>query len=1006
MKKHIKLLKLKVKFNPFVVLFILFILFIVVLATVIELATSIFQANVFHEISSKASFNVVEGKSSLIRFPTEGPYDIRLGYTILPDAIEKLSLYDFKVEQQARISEYHAKLIDKGIFPIYREKFQAGLTLVDRDGNEIFKARYPERVYRKFEDIPPLVLNSLLFIEDRHLLNGNKSWKNPAIELDRFIAAIFDVFINIFLPNVDVQGGSTLATQTEKFRHSHEGRTNGIFDKLRQMISASLRAYHQSPKSLIARRQIALQYINSVPLSAVPGFGEVNGLGDGLWAYFGQDFDQINRLLHSDYETLSEQEQRDYNVAFRQVLSLFLAHRRPSFYLLRKKGRENLEQQVLTYLKLLTNSGYISSKVSEATIKTVTAPSFFAFSHPEKNTFSERKIAYSLRASLLNMLGATKLYELDRFDLNIHSTIDLTAQSLVRAELKKLADKEYSRKIGLIGGYLLSESNDLSKVIYSFTLYEKEAGRNVLRVQADNYNGPLNINEGVKLDLGSTAKLRTLITYLQVINECWENYYYKTREELLLLLKQPQLDPLTFWSIEYLAKGKDVSLDIMLRAAMNRQYSGSPGESFFTAGGLHTFHNFNNNFNGSRLTIWQALQHSVNLPFIRIMRDIVRYYTQKGVSTNATTYVSGLDDKTRAEYLRRFADKEGKVFMRGYYKKYGILKTDKEILNKFLEGTKKPKSRLATLMWQINPTESADEFGKFIINKYPDSVLTYDDAKDLHATLLRYKDSLSDQAYIASVHPLELWTAGFLFNKPLSDIDSLYKASVNQRQESYKWLFRKSLRRAQDQRIKIMLESEAFQEIHRSWEKLGYDQGSLIPSYATSLGVSADTPGSLAKLMGIIANEGQLAPSTKFYGLLFGSKTPFETRIKVAEINDRRVLSKEVVAIAKEALTKVVQGGTAVRIKDGISDGKFSYQVIGKTGTGDHRHKVFRGGRNVATEVRNRTATIVFILGDKFFGTLTVFVPGKDAEKFKFTSSLTVQLLKHLGSSLASVLRR
>ena len=45
------------------------------------------------------------------------------------------------------------------------------------------------------------------------------------------------------------------------------------------------------------RREIVLSYLNTVPLSAKPGFGEVNGLGDGLWAWYGRDFDEVNRLL-------------------------------------------------------------------------------------------------------------------------------------------------------------------------------------------------------------------------------------------------------------------------------------------------------------------------------------------------------------------------------------------------------------------------------------------------------------------------------------------------------------------------------------------------------------------------------------------------------------------------------------------------------------------------------------------------------------------------------------
>ena len=63
------------------------------------------------------------------------------------------------------------------------------------------------------------------------------------------------------------------------------------------MASASLRAYLDGEDTLPRRRQIVVDYLNTVPLAAQAGFGEVNGLGDGLWAWYGRDFDEVNRLL-------------------------------------------------------------------------------------------------------------------------------------------------------------------------------------------------------------------------------------------------------------------------------------------------------------------------------------------------------------------------------------------------------------------------------------------------------------------------------------------------------------------------------------------------------------------------------------------------------------------------------------------------------------------------------------------------------------------------------------
>jgi hypothetical protein len=48
----------------------------------------------------------------------------------------------------------------------------------------------------------------------------------------------------------------------------------------------------------------------------------------------------------------------------------------------------------------------------------------------------------------------------------------------------------------------------------------------------------------------------------------------------------------------------------------------------------------------------------------------------------------------------------------------------------------------------------------------------------------------------------------------------------------------------------------------------------------------------------------------------------------------------------------------------------------------------------------------MFFIGDNFFGTLTIFVPGLAAAKYSFTSSLSVQILKYLEPAIAPMLRR
>jgi membrane peptidoglycan carboxypeptidase len=132
-------------------------------------------------------------------------------------------------------------------------------------------------------------------------------------------------------------GGSTLATQLEKYRHSPDGLTVNGAEKIRQMISASVRAYQAGPQTLEARQNIVRDYLNSVPLSAVPGHGEVHGMAEGLRVWYGADFNQANEALTStatDPQTMAAK-----GLALREMLSLMIAQRRPSHYL--TKGATN-----------------------------------------------------------------------------------------------------------------------------------------------------------------------------------------------------------------------------------------------------------------------------------------------------------------------------------------------------------------------------------------------------------------------------------------------------------------------------------------------------------------------------------------------------------------------------------------------------------------------------------------------------------------------------------------
>ncbi len=227
-------------------------------------------------------------------------------------------------------------------------------------------------------------------------------------------------------------------------------------------------------------------------------------------------------------------------------------------------------------------------------------------------------------------------------------------------------------------------------------------------------------------------------------------------------------------------------------------------------------------------------------------------------------------------------------------------------------------------------------------------------------------------------------------------------ASAEQRQQVYRWLFKTPNRKARDARIRIMLEVEAFTDIHQRWAKLGYPFDHLVPSLGTALGSSGDRPAALAELMGIIQNDGVRLPTIRIDSLHFAARTPYEVQLGFNASAGERVMRPEVARALKKALGQVVAEGTARRLNGSFVKADNSpLQVGGKTGTGDNRvaTQVIRG-KTVASTATSRTATFVFYLGDSYFGTLTAFVPGKGADDFSFTSALPLQVLKGMAPIL------
>jgi membrane peptidoglycan carboxypeptidase len=993
-----------------------------------ELHTSRLQARYFHPIASQATFHLEEGPWADVRFPTDGPWNVRLGYTGIPDFTERLGERGFHVSAQARTSDRFQELMSRGLNPPYDEKSSAGLRLLDRRGEVVHHVPVPGRVYAAFDSIPELLWRSLLYIESRDFLDPRRPTRNPAVQWERLARGVWEFGLRTVGGDRSVPGGSTLATQIEKFRHSPGGLTRSPGEKVRQMASASLRAYRHGEETLEAQRRIILDYMNSVPLSASPGFGEVTGIGDGLWAWFGTPFEEANRLLREegrpeeesplapspassgdpgspaphplegDTTSVGAVPSLDPPLVYRQALSLMIAQRRPSWYLLRPEGQEELVELTDRYLRLLERDGVIDGETAGEAL--ALRPVIWSRAPaPSVPRWAEQKGVNDVRTNLMRQIGFERLYDLGRLDASAWTTLDEAWHREVLQLLEGLRDPAFLRQHGFDGPRLL-DRGDPQRVLYTVVLYERTPSGNLLRVLADNLDAPLSLNASGRLELGSTAKLRTLVTYLETIEALHHAFSPLSPDSLRAVSRASARDPLARWVTGHLLRAPEATLHETLEAAMRRTYPADPGERFATGGGVQTFSNFDNTFNDRSLTVLEGFRHSVNLVFVRMMRDIVHHHMY-GVQNETAQALEDASDPARQRYLARFAHEEGGRFVARFERKYRG-RTEDELLDLLVEERRLSPQRMAWAYRAVAPDSLIDPFERFLQTHLPDAALSEGAVADLYARSDPSRHPLADLGVLASIHPLELWVAGYLLEHPDASAAEVLEASIPIRQDVYGWLFRTTRRNAQDVRIRTILEMEAFQEIHRQWQLHGYPFPGLVPSFGTSIGSSGDRPAALAELVGIILADGMRYPTVRVQEIRFAEDTPWETRLERGPAVGVPVLSVEVAQVTRAALVDVVERGTARRALGAFHESDGSPMVLGgKTGTGDNRFRVFaRGGQEVESRVVNRTSTLVFFAGDRWFGTVTAYVPGPEAAGYRFTSGLPAQMLRVLGPRL------
>ena len=307
------------------------------------------------------------------------------------------------------------------------------------------------------------------------------------------------------------------------------------------------------------------------------------------------------------------------------------------------------------------------------------------------------------------------------------------------------------------------------------------------------------------MELGSTAKLRTLAHYLEVMSTLHAELSPLDPEQLESRAGHAR-DRLTAWAADTLSRQPGLGLEAFLEEALDRRYSASPYETFFTGSGTMNFSNFDPEDNGRVLPLREAAAKSTNLVFIRLMRDLVRYHAAR-LPYDANAVLSDPENPLRRRMLVEAAESEARQVL---YRAYRDLQSvpPEEIVSHVLGTRATSPPALASLYYAWHPGGDAAGLGRWLeaqgVTVEPELI------SRLERVFGNPRFTLLDYAYLLDRPALALWCAGERVRTPEAKWDEIVSHSADVQRLATSWLLDPGHRHAQNPRLRIRIEQDAF----------------------------------------------------------------------------------------------------------------------------------------------------------------------------------------------------